>query len=266
MPLTGDELKWLMAISDARKPANTAWWNETAKAIASVGEDGRKGVLCLRHAEAIRWTASKAPQRLTASSADLLSELRARIERRTIHERTAESGRYRVKETLVQWQDKLRWGDLISILAIDQAVRDPEIVAAIETQAELDRKDTTTEYGGVLLQRAFFERKAEQGGRPRAEWVAVLYPPRPGQRQGDERFVASDDMIGASDLALAHYHLHAQKSKNAEFAGPSPGDLVYAARSGRSCVVFTPIADGHMDADYYQSDGVVIDLGETGER
>ena len=62
-------------------------------AIASVGEDGRKGVLCLRHAEAVRWAAVKAPRLLAASRNELLSELKARLEGRTIHERTAESGR-----------------------------------------------------------------------------------------------------------------------------------------------------------------------------
>jgi hypothetical protein len=263
MPLTGDELKWLMSLVDPKKPANAVWWSEAAKAIASVGEEGRTGVLLLRHAEAIRWAAANRPQWLQSSQTELLSELRSRIARRTIHQRTAESGIYRVRETLETWEGKLRWGDLISILAIDEAIRQQKVVGALITQAELDRKDTTTEYGGALMLRSAIPGSPAKGPD---EWVAMLFPPRPGQRQGDEKFVASEDMIGASDLALAHYHLHAQKTKNAEFAGPSPGDLVYAARSGRSCVVVTTIAEGRLDADYYQSDGVVIDLGELGER
>jgi hypothetical protein len=261
VPLTGDELKWLMSLCDANKRANGAWWEQASKAVASIGEDGKKSVLQLRHAEAIRWTSVRHPERLTATRQDLLSELRARLARRTIHQRSAESGTYRVHETLEHWENQLRWGDLITILAIDEAVREPGVGAALVTQAELDRKDTTTEYGGALILRAFLPKVVGQG-----EWVAILFPPRAGQRQGDERFIASEDMIANTDLALAHYHFHAQKPKNAEFAGPSPGDLVYAARAGRSCMVLTTIAEGQLDADYYQPDGVVIDLGELGQR
>jgi hypothetical protein len=264
MPLTGDELRWLMSLLDPKKPANAIWWAEATKAIASVGEEGRKGVLRMRHAEAIRWAAANHPQWLQSSRTELISELRTRIAGRTVHERTSESGVYRVHELLEHWEGKLRWGDLVSILAIDEAIRQPKVVGALLTQAELDRKDTTTEYGGALMLRSAIPGSTSAKGSD--EWIAMLFPPRAGQRQGDEKFVASEDMVGASDLALAHYHLHAQKPKNAEFAGPSPGDLIYAARSGRSCVVVTPIADGRLDADYYQSDGAVIDLGELGER
>jgi hypothetical protein len=266
MPRTGDELKWLMSIVDPKKRANAIWWGEAAKAIASIGEDGRSSVLALRHAEAIRWAAAKHPQWLQATRQELLSELRTRLGRRTIHERSAESGQYRVHEQLVDWEAKLRWGDLISILAIDEAIREPSVVRAFVTQAELDRKDDTTEYGGVLMLRSAMAGGASRPSQAADEWIAVLFPPRAGQREGDEKFVASADMIAASDQALAHYHMHAQKTRNSEFAGPSSGDLLYAARSGRACVVLTTLYEGKMDADYYQADGVVIDLGELGQR
>lgn len=95
-----------------------------------------------------------------------------------------------------------------------------------------------------------------------SEATAVLYAPRPGQRMGDERFVASDDMLAASDCAIAHYHFHAQRVRNKEYAGPSGGDLQYAARYGRSCLVLTSVGEGVLGVDYYQPNGVVIDLGE----
>jgi hypothetical protein len=265
MPRTGDELKWLMSLVDPNKRANAVWWGEAAKAIASIGEDGRNSSLSLRHAEPIRWAAAKHPQWLQATRQELLSELRTRLGRRTIHERSAESGQYRIHEQLVAWETKLRWGDLISILAIDEAIREPSVTRAFLTQAELDRKDDTTEYGGVLMLRSALggaSRPTQTGD----EWIAVLFPPRAGQREGDEKFVASADMITTSDQALAHYHMHAQKSRNSEFAGPSPGDLLYAAHSGRACVVLTTVYEGKIDADYYQPDGAVIDLGELGQR
>src|ERR1051325_6259451 len=186
MPLAGDELKWLSALLDVKKPANQVWWAEAAGAIAAVGEDGRKGVLALRHAEAIRWAAKAHPEWLQSSRQELLSELRTRIAGRTIHERTAQQGRYRVRESLDQWEGRLRWGDLVSILAIDEAVREQKVVLALRTPAELDRKDTTTEYGGGPMRASTLPSGAAAKGPD--EWIAMLFPPRAGQRQGDEKF------------------------------------------------------------------------------
>ena len=42
-------------------------------------------------------------------------------------------------------------------------------------------------------------------------------------------------------------------------------DLAYAARYGRSCVVFTSVSGGVLNADLYFPDGVVLDLGEVRE-
>jgi hypothetical protein len=115
----------------------------------------------------------------------------------------------------------------------------------------MDRRDTTTEYGGMLAARGLDQ-----------EWaVPTLFPPRPGQREGDNKFIASDDMIRSSDRSLAHYHFHAQEERNAAYAGPSPGDLIYAARQGRNCLVLTSLGEGEMGVDYYQPDGIVVDLG-----
>jgi hypothetical protein len=38
-------------------------------------------------------------------------------------------------------------------------------------------------------------------------------------------------------------------------------DLAYAARQGRSCLVLTSVSSRAINVDYYQPDGVVIDLG-----
>jgi hypothetical protein len=264
MPLTGDELKWMMSLVDPKKRDNSQWWEQTSKAIASCTDAARSNVLNIRHAEAIHWASTVHPQWLSASREELLSQLKERLAQRTIHQRNIESGKYRVSEALDHWESRLRWADLICILAIDDIVRQPQVVQALATQAELDRRDETTEYGGILTLKTGV---ADPRTKPAAlQWVAMLYPPRPGQRQGDERFIASDDMIAASDLAMAHYHLHAQKEKNGSYAGPSPGDLMYAARSGRNCIVFTTLGGGLMDVDYYQPDGIVIDLGEIGSE
>jgi hypothetical protein len=68
-------------------------------------------------------------------------------------------------------------------------------------------------------------------------------------------------MLRAGDAALFHYHFHAQRPDNRDYAGPSNGDLVYADRFGRACLVFTTVDEGVLNADYYQPGGARLDLG-----
>jgi hypothetical protein len=44
-------------------------------------------------------------------------------------------------------------------------------------------------------------------------------------------------------------------------AGPSDGDILYAADSGRTCLVFTSVASDTLNVDLYTPNGAVIDLG-----
>ncbi len=256
VPRTGEELKWLTRLLDPTKPANAAWWEQARAAVGRLPSDA--GPLQLRHAEAIRWASVAHPQWLEASRGELLSMLERRLDGRRFHDREVEAARFRVRERLKFWADDLAWPDLLTILLVDEVVHQPGVTRMLASQAVLDRKDESTEYGGILARK-----NVGLGAVPREEWLAQLFPPRPGQRQGDERFVASDDMLTASDTALAHYHFHVQKERNESFAGPSPGDLGYAERFGRACVVLTSVGKGgRMDVDYYQPDGTVIDLGE----
>ncbi len=246
VPLTGEELSWLTSLRDPAKAANQAWWAETTSAIATVADHGP---FHMRHAEPIRWARQARPQWLAMTKSELASELRGRLSERSRHDRSIDTAVKRNREDFDHWEGGMKWADVLTILAIDDAVANPQVRAALIQQAELDRKDTTTEYGGLL------------GFRPDASSRLVLFPPRPGQRQGDQKFIASDDMIAGGDLALSHYHFHAQSHQNGGYAGPSEGDLIYAARYGRSCLVFTSVAEGRLAADYYQPDGVIIDLG-----
>lgn len=246
VPLTGGELTWLLNLRDKAKTDNAAWWAASSQAAQAYAGDAR--VRGLRHAEPIRWAAANRPAWASAGKEELSSELARRLEAREKFVRSVDVEGQRRKDDLRSNEDRLSWADLIAILTIDEAIRDPAVVASLVKQADLDRRDETTEYGGVL---------ELVNDRPRA----LLYPPRPGQRQGDMQFVASDDMVARSDRALAHYHFHAQSVKNGTNAGPSRGDVQYAARSGRSCLVLTTVREGTLDVDYYQPNGVVVDLG-----
>lgn len=248
IPVTGEELAWALRLRDPKNAANAAWWSEASAAIARV-PDG--GPMQMRHAEPVRWAARFRPDWIGRSREQLLADVRAALAERDLTPRSAEQARDIVPETVDHWAGTLRWGDLLTVLVLLEQVQRPVTVSAWYEQSKMDRRDTTTEYGGVLTARALDQ-----------EWtVPVLFPPRPGQREGDNKFIASDDMIRSSDRALAHYHFHAQEERNAGYAGPSPGDLMYAARQGRNCLVLTSLGEGEMGVDYYQPDGVVVDLG-----
>lgn len=252
LPRTGTELAWLRRLhrheDGALRAENRAWWDAASAAVAGLGSEQRRG-LELRHAEPIRWAAGARPGWLDASRAELLEELSGRLSDRGVQTRSAQRGQRPRSERLRDYAERMSWGDLLTVLVVDEAVRDAGVVRGIFEQAELDRRDTSTEYGGVI----------DVG--PGGEHRAVLFRPRARDRLGDDRFVASGDMIRFSDRALAHYHLQVQRARMSREAGPSDGDLLYAADSGRTCLVYTSIGSKALNADLYTPDGVIIDLG-----
>lgn len=252
VPLTGDELRWLRSLSSPDDKSR-AWWEEARAALALLGPVQSQR-LTLRHAEAVRWAAARQPAWLSASREELLSELAKRLDGRQHRQRGWEKSELRapLPESLSDWRDRLRWGDLLTALVIDEATHQQPVLAALARQAELDRRDTTTEFGGLV-----------EWIDPPGTFRATLFPPRPGQREGDERFVASDDLIASADHSLAQYHFHVQRPRNESYAGPSRADILYAARSGRNCVVLTSVSPTTFNIDYYQPDGVVLDLGDV---
>lgn len=251
IPLTGSELRWLASLRDASKPQNLQWWSEVSSVVQSLDAEKTRR-MGLRHGEPIRWAARFKPEYLSASREQLVSMIDKRLAGREHHRRTAETSDFKigVKQGFDFWVDQLRFSDLVTILVIDDALQSQSVRAGLFTQGDLDAKDSTTEYGGLLA--------ADNDGT----WVATMYPPRPSQRVADNKFIASEEMITRGDRALVHYHFHVQRTKNEDYAGPSDGDLEYARVNGRSCLVLTSVAEGTLNADYYQPDGIVIDLGD----
>jgi hypothetical protein len=189
-------------------------------------------------------------------------ELASRLSGRTTHQRTADTPitTRRRAETVEAYAERLVWGDYLVMLVVDEALATAGVPGQLFEQARLDMRDETTEYGGLVAARlsgrgAMFADGAET-------LMVTMFTPRPNQREGNEVFVASEDMVQQGDQSLVHYHFHAQKPDNKAFAGPSEGDMAYATRSGRGCLVFTLVDEGTMNVDYYQPDGAVVDLGE----
>lgn len=257
LPLTGEELRWLTQLRDEADAASLRWWDEARAAVSPLSAEQRHG-LRLRHAEPVRWAAAHRAEWMGMSRSALLSELQRRMLGREVTHRSGEWGtRGRgAEESLSAWSDTLAWGDILTLLVVDEATRDPRVVRSIARQAEGDRADRTTEYGGLI-------HSYDVPGADAGLFRAVLYPPRAILRRGDAEFTASPEMIADGARALAHYHLHAQRENSRAFAGPSPGDLDYAARTGRTCVVFTTLGGGEIGVDCYFSGGVVVDLGRV---
>jgi len=246
------ELSWLRHLRRAPDPEwarlNAAWWDRCRAAVASLTREQRRG-LELRHLEPVRWAAANRSQWASMDREGLRTELGSRLNGREVHKRDADTGHGPRRERLSDWRDELAWGDLLALLIVDDAVRARRVVNAIDLQAALDKKDTSTEYGGIL--------DAEDEGRFRA----VLFRPRARDRTDDRRFVASQDMMRYSDRALAHYHFHANERNNADYAGPSLADFENARASGRTSIVLTSIKADELNVDVYFPTGAVVDLG-----
>lgn len=250
IPRNGEELRWLDSLRDPTKKANTSWWAETQRAVANLRDDQTTG-LRLMHLEHVRWAAAKRPDWTRATREELFSEATTRLAGRQIHERAVGVDfTKQTTERLDRQQGILSWGDLLSILVLDEAMKDRSLARAFFAQIDMDRADTTTEYGGMVSASAS------------DTFLITMYPPRPSNRLGDKKFVASDDLIAASDRAFAHYHFHVQRAQNREYAGPSEGDLDYAARLGRVCVVLTSLNESLLNVDIYYPGGYVVDIGE----
>lgn len=262
VPDTAAELEWLAAV--LRRETNAPWRAEVESAIASVAPPRQQG-LALRHLEPVRWAARHRPGWLGLDRDELAAMLLDRAADRPLNRRTAEvdGRRARPSERIEEWAPRLPWGDALAVLVVDEALHDPLTQQRIFSFVELDYRDESTEYGGVIesLDLAT-DASADRDRRDGALFRPVLFPPRTRDRGDDGRFIASDDLFAYSDRALAHFHQQVQERRHGKFAGPSGGDLAYAANTGRACVVITSLDEGRLAVDAYLPGGEIIDLGE----
>jgi len=261
IPISGDELRWLERLADPKNARNVAWWSEVQAIVATMPPEKLDG-LQIRHLEPVRVASIYHPDLFAKDRSMLLSELKAVIgERKTVQRSNEAQGTVKAaKEQVEFWEHGLSWGDLLTIALLDRSVRQKDFVERMFVYVDLDRADTTTEYGGLILTTQNVGDGKATTGDP-GKIVAWLFPPRPGQRPNDTEFVAPEEMILSSDRAIAHFHFHVHRGRNSDVAGPSGADLAYAARSGRDCLVLTSVGTDELNVDYYQPNGVVIDLG-----
>lgn len=270
LPRTGDEVAWLVQLHDDASEQGRAWWSAARAAAALVktkqAREHPHG-FDLRHLEPMRLRNASNSSWADRTSDDLKAEIAAAIADRETYRRDKRDGSDFTSEPIDDrfqtWRSGLSWADAMTIQVIDEALQAPETAEELFRQVALDREDRGTEYGGALAaitSSATGISPQTERGETRFKWT--MYVPRAGARESDEKFIAPMDMLNQTARSLAHYHFHVQRPRNSEYAGPSGGDLDYAKRHGRTCLVFTSIGEDVLNADIYFPNGAVIDLGE----
>lgn len=236
---TGEELAWLQRLGDA---GHAAFWGDAREAIAGFDDHRRYG-LELRHIPVVVFAWRHDRELLGLTDAELDSRIEGLIGGKHAMQRAAK------QESLHAWRDVLTWPDRVAVAVAARAAADDAVRAAVFALADTDRNDTSTEHGGLIV--------ADSAGK----LVVQHFAPRANERFSDTRFVASRDMINQGDEALFHFHMHAHKHNNSDYAGPSGEDIANARRLGRCSLVLTFTGEDRLNADYYQGNDVVIDLG-----
>lgn len=244
-PWTREQLEWVQRL---REPDRQQAWDETSSIIARLGEEQAKGI-GLRHLAGLRWVSSHRPAWFRLARAEVVQRVMDHQTKVRLHAREGHIGMIgSAGESIRRVRDTIIWGDGMMAMIAIEAIGEPEFVRSMFAQADADKRDGSSEHGGLV--------------RVRSSGFKVKdYAPRPSQRRGDRLFIASVEMIKASVDALFHYHFHANRYTNAAFAGPSAGDLDYADRFGAACLVLTYINRDTLDVDLYLPGRTTLDLG-----
>jgi hypothetical protein len=247
VPNTASELAWLERLAELD---HQPFWRRAASVVDGLEGEQLNG-LELRHLAGLVYAARFRPELLAMTPGELESEVARMLGGRDHRWRARRTAGEIPNESIEGNRSRLVFGDMVliaSVVEMFDRAGDGALVALGEL-GDRDMLDSTTEHGGILD-------AGEEG-----ELVVYHYPPRLRDRGDDERMVASEAMIDAGTDALFHFHLHARDYDSGPLAGPSLGDIGYAINHGRSCLVLTFLDTDTMNADYYQPNGAVIDLG-----
>lgn len=247
VPRNREEILWVRTL---RTPEYVHFWEEAVAAIGSVPA-ARHSMLELRDLPIIVAARRHVPELLERDASQLYTELASRLSGEKHHFAGSNFDNMRGYRTerLHEYRDDLTWSDLAAMHIAIRAMQVPEMVAHLFDYVERDRADTSTEYGGVI-------RLDEQG-----RFELMEFPPQ--LRRHDQEFIASQAMLDAAYTAQFHFHLHVQRPRNDQYAGPGFGDFNYADNTRANCLVFTSVGEDVLNMDFYRHSRVVVDLGEV---
>lgn len=246
VPANREEIIWARALC---LPENEAFFAAATEAVAALGPE-RKDTLELRDLGAVVGAMRIDPALLRADDRTLAAGIAAAVDADGRRYHTADFTGYKAHhaERFRDVREKLDWGDLLAIRVAIEAMKIDPVRAHLFDHAERDLLDRTTELGGVIA--------IDDRGR----FEVLEFEPR--TRAGDIRFEAPQEMFDAAYAGVFHFHHHAQKYDNRDYAGPHLGDFRYAESTRANCLVFTFIDSSTLNADYYRHGGVVVDLGQ----
>jgi hypothetical protein len=262
VPTNEKGIQWLYFLRD---PQRQALWNSYKACVARLTPEQREG-LELRHLAVLVQLDDKT---YATAREDLLTELkealRGRGREHHLTSMSADGGDKDHPQRIAEWAPQLQWADLATIRLLMGLMEDRVAVAELFKQADADRLDTATEYGGVIAPGStpapgFSPPPLGEAGRGAApSFIVQGYAPL--LRDHDRKFIPPPAMTAHLFTALAHYHFHAQQYRNEEFAGPGKGDLENADGWHINFLVFTFIDRDRLNVDYYQHGRIVVDLG-----
>ncbi len=148
LPRTREEIVWVRSL---RQPENQASWDAAKAAVAKLPE-ARRATLELRDLPVLVAVAARHPEWMTASDAELDSEILSRTggadRRVTSPDFEGYNGEYSERFTINQ--PKLTWGDRAAMLLALDAFTVPELRRHLFEAADRDLGDKGAEHGGLI--------------------------------------------------------------------------------------------------------------------
>jgi hypothetical protein len=243
MPTTREEILWARKLCE---PERAAFFGAAREALAAMPRERRESVE-IRSLPIAVAAKLRRPELLTADEGALYGEIETRIKdrRRASPDFTGFGTGF--SENLYEQRNRAHWSDLAAMVLALDLLEEPALVRHIFEQADRDREDRTTEFGGVVA--------LDREGRGEL----LEFPPR--SKMGDLRYESPQVLFDALYTGLFHFHNHAQKYDNSVHAGPHMGDFAFADSTRCNGVVFTYLSADLIGVDFYRYDRFVVDLG-----
>jgi hypothetical protein len=246
LPTTREEILWARKLCE---PTRSAFLGSARDALAAMPKERRESVEIRSLPIAVAAKARR-PELLTATDGEIYAEIERRIagRRKASPDFTGYGDGF--SETLYSQRERASWSDLAAMVILLDILEDEAFRRHLFEQADQDREDISTEYGGVIL--------LDSSGRGEIRGF------EPRVKQGDLRFESPQALFDALYTGLFHFHNHTQKYENAKYAGPHMGDFDFSESSRCNGVVFTFITADLIDVDFYRYGRFVVDLGAVG--
>jgi len=243
LPTTREEVLWARELCRSER---AAFFTDAREALMRMPATRREAVEIRSLGIAVA-AARMRPALLSDGDESIFAEIERRTKerRRVSPDFTGFGGGF--SENLVEQRGRAAWSDLAAMAILLDLLEDRAILRHVFEQADRDREDRTTEYGGVVALDS--EGKGE----------LLEFPPR--MKAGDLRFESPQALFDALYTGLFHFHNHAQKYENGDYAGPHMGDFAFADSTRCNGVVFTFLSVDEIDVDFYRHGRFVVDLG-----